>query len=111
MSFFGKLLGKGRPGTPRYREEQAAKLHGQPIKYVTEHIDSNEDIVGRGGSLSVVDGRLIIDSSGERLFICDAREVDVSWLMSGNGVVITGDNQLEGGRHRVLTVHFVYYRK
>ena len=112
MSIFGKLFGKTKkPGTPAYRAAEAMKLHGQPVKYVTEHIDGNEDIVGRGGSVSVVSDKLIVDSSGERLFICPIREVDVSWLMSGNGVVISGTNELEDGKHRSITVHFVYYRK
>lgn len=112
MSFFKKLFSLAKkPGTPAYRLEQAKKIHGQPIKYVTEHINGNEDIVGRGGSVSVVNDQLIVDSSGERLFICPAKEVEVSWLMSGNGVVISGANQLEDGRHRSITVHFVYYRK
>lgn len=102
---------KKKPGTPAYRAEQARKLHGQPVKYVTEHIDGNEDIVGRGGSVSVVDERLIVDSSGERLFICPIKELDTSWLMSGNGVVLHGANELEDGKLRTITVHFVYYRK
>lgn len=108
VSFFKR---KKKPGTPAYRAEQAIKLHGQPVKYVTEHINGNEDIVGRGGSVSVVDDKLIVDSSGERLFICPIRELDTSWLMSGNGVVLSGANELECGKHRTITVHFVYYRK
>ena len=112
MSFFKKLFGIGtKPGTPLYRVEEAKKIHGQPVKYVTERIDGNDDIVGRGGSVTVVDDRLIIDSSGERLFACPTREVDISWLMSGNGVIISGANLFEDGRKRTLTVHFVYYRK
>ena len=112
VSIFGKLFGKkNKPGTPAYRAEQARKLHGQAVKYVTEHVNGNEDIIGRGGSVSVVDDRLIVDSSGERLFICPIRELDASWLMSGNGVVLKGENLLEDGRQRTITVHFVYYRK
>ena len=112
MSFFKKLFKIGEnPDSTAYRVEQALKISGQPVKYVTERIDNNEDIVGRGGSVTAVDKELIIDSSGERLFVCDIKNVDISWLMSGNGVVVSGPNTLEGGRHRSLTVHFVYYRK
>ena len=89
MSFLKKLFGIGdKPGTPSFRLKQSMSVHGQPIKYVTEHIDGNENIVGRGGAVSVIDGNLVIDTSGERLFACDAKTVDVSWLMSGNGAVI-----------------------
>ena len=112
MSFFKKLFRIGsNPDSLAYRVEQAAKISGQPVKYVTERNDNNDDIVGRGGSVTAVDNELIIDSSGERLFVCAVKDVDISWLMSGNGVIVSGPNILEGGRHRTLTVHFVYYRK
>lgn len=112
MSFFKKLFRIGKkPGTPAYRYEQAAAIHGQAIKFVTEHVDGNENIVGRGGSVSLIDGNLMIDTSGERLFSCDARVVDISWLMSGNGAIISGPNALDSDKCRSLTVHFVYYRK
>ncbi|MBR2930991.1 MAG: hypothetical protein IKC32_07155 [Clostridia bacterium] len=111
-SFFKKLFKIGqKPGTPAYRIEQAKKIHGQAVKYVTERRDGNDDIVGRGGSVSLVDDRLIIDSSGERLFVCPVKSVDISWLMSGNGVIISGADMLRGGEERTVTVHFVYYRK
>ena len=106
MSIFNR---KKKPGTPAYRAEQAIKLHGQAVKYITEHIDGNENIVGRGGAVSVVDDKIIVDSSGERLFICPIRELDTSWLMSGNGAVISGPNLLEDGKKRTITVHFVYH--
>lgn len=112
MSFFKKLFKiESKPGSRAYRAEKARELHGQPIQYVTECKDCNEDVVGRGGSLAVHNGNFIVDSSGDRLFVCDIRDVDISWLMSGNGVIVKGPNQLEGGRLRVLTVHFVYHRK
>ena len=112
MSFFKKLFRIGsNPDSTAYRVEQALKISGQPVKYVTERINDNDDIVGRGGSVTAVDNELIVDSSGERLFVCEIKSVDISWLMSGNGVIISGPNSLEGGRNRTLTVHFVYYRK
>ena len=74
-------------------------------------LDGDDNIVGRNGSIAVVDGRIIIDTSGDRLFSCDIKRVDISWLMSGNGVIISGPNLLEDGKHRALTVHFVYHRK
>ena len=53
----------------------------------------------------------IVDSSGERLFSCKIRDLEASYLMSGDGVIIKGPNLLDGGKFRVVTVHFVYYRK
>ena len=112
MSFFKKLFKIGtKPGTYAYRKEKALELHGQAIQYVTERIDGNEDIIGRGGSLAVHEDTFIVDSSGDRLFVCEIKQLDISWLMSGNGVIIKGPNLLEDGRLRVITVHFVYHRK
>lgn len=112
MSFWKKLFGIGKkPGTAAYRIEEAKKVHGQAVKYVTERHDGNDDIVGRGGSVSVVGDDLIVDTSGDRLLVLPVKSTDISWLMSGNGVIISGPNKLEDGRMRTVTVHFVYYRK
>jgi hypothetical protein len=112
MNFWKRLFGIGtNPDSPAYKAEEARKLHGEAIRYVTERVDGNDDIVGRGGSIAVVDGRIIIDTSGDRLFSCDIKRVDISWLMSGNGVIISGANLLDDGRYRSFTVHFVYHRR
>ena len=112
MSFLKKLFGIGKnPESYAYKLDRAKELHGQAIKYVTERVDGNEDIIGRGGSLAIHEGTFIIDSSGDRLFVCDIKDLEISWLMSGNGAIIQGPNLLEDGRIRSMIVHFVYYRK
>jgi hypothetical protein len=112
MSFLKKLFGKNeKTDSPAFRLARARELHGQVIKYVTENRNGNEDVVGRGGALCLKDDKFIIDSSGDRLFMCEATMMDASYLMSGDGVIIRGPNLLEDGKERVLTAHFVYYRK
>lgn len=112
MSFFSKLFGKDKdPDSYAFRLERARSLHGQAIKYVTENRDGNEDVIGRGGSLCLKGDDFIVDSSGDRLFSCKVRDLEASNLMSGDGVVIKGPNSLEDGKLRIITVHFVYYRK
>ena len=112
MSFLKKLFGVGKnPNSYSYKLERARELHGQVIKYVTEHINDNEDVIGRGGALAVHDDKFIVDSSGDRLFVTEIKNLEVSWLMSGDGVIIKGPNVLENGKERTITVHFVYYRK
>ena len=112
MSIFDKLF-KKKNDTSSYafRLERARSLHGQVIKYVTERRGDNDDVVGRGGYLSVHEDKFIVDSSGERLFVCEIKDLEAATLMSGDGVVITGPNLLDGGKIRTITVHFVYYRK
>ena len=111
MSLFKKLFSKKSDKAGAGHKEQVLSLHGADIKYVTEYINGNDNVVGRGGKITVKDGVLLIDSSGERLFKCEVKNVGINFLMSGDGVIISGANDLEGGNARVLTVHFVYYRK
>ena len=112
MSFLSKLFGsRKKEGSYAYRLERAKELHGQVVKYVTERRNDNDDVVGRGGALTVKEDKFIVDTSGDRLFVTEIAELDVSWLMSGNGVIVSGPNLLEDGKPRTLTVHFVYHRK
>ena len=112
MSLFGRLFGsKNRTGSYAFRLSQAKSLHGKSVKYVTENRNGNEDVIGRGGAMAVHGDTFIVDSSGDRLFVCNIAELDVATLMSGDGAIISGPNLLENGKMRTVTVHFVYYRK
>ena len=52
MSFFSKLFGRDKnPNSYAFKLERAKSLHGQPVKYVTEHRNGNEDVIGRGGAM------------------------------------------------------------
>lgn len=112
MSFFKKLLKrKSKTDSFSFRLERARELHGQAVKYVTEHRNGNEDVIGRGGALCIHGDTFIVDSSGERVFSCLIKDLEANYLMSGDGVIIKGPNLLEDGKIRTITVHFVYYRK
>ena len=112
MSLFSRLFQKkDDPSSYSYRLKMAKSLHGQPVKYVTERRADNEDVIGRGGALAVHGDTFIVDSSGERLFVCNISELEVSTLMSGDGVIISGPNLLNNGEMRTVIAHFVYYRK
>ena len=78
MSMFSRLFSKKNdPKSYAYRLEKARSLHGQPVKYVTERRDDNEDVIGRGGALAVHGDTFIIDSSGDRLFVCNIADLEV----------------------------------
>ena len=112
MSFLKKLFGgRKNPSGYAYKYEQARSLHGQPVKFVTERRADNEDVIGRGGAMAVHEDTFIVDSSGERLFVCRIKDLEVSTLMSGDGVIVQGPNMLEDGKFRSIIVHFVYHRK
>ena len=112
MLIFKRIFGIGKkPESTAYRLERAKELHGQAVKYVTQRVDGNEEIIGRGGALAIHEDKFIVDSSGDRIFMCYIKDLEANWLMSGNGAVISGPNLLENGEIKTITVHFVYHRK
>lgn len=112
MSFLKRLFSVGKnPESYAYRLERARELHTQAVKYVTERKNDNEDVIGRGGSLAIHGDTFIVDSSGDRIFVCEIAHLEVARLMSGDGVVIKGPDLLSDGKIRTITVHFVNYIK
>ena len=112
MSIFSKLFGVDKnQNSYAFRLKRARELHGQAVKYVTERRGDNDDVIGRGGAMAVHGDKFIIDSSGERILVANIAELEASYLMSGDGVIITAPNLLEDSKIRSVTVHFVYYRK
>ena len=111
MSILEKLFGKKASNSASARKKRAMELHGQAIKYVTERVDDNDNVVGRGGSISVRNGQLLLFSSDNILLRADVTSLDASYLLSGDGVVLTAPNLEEGGRERRYVAYFVYYRK
>lgn len=111
MGLFEKLGLKKNPNSPSARRKRAGELHGQSIKYVTENVDGNDNVVGRGGSISVRNDELLLFSSDKILLRAAVPALEASYLLSGDGVVLTAPNIEEGGRERRYIAHFVYYRK
>ncbi len=87
------------------------ELHGQAIRYVTERRNDTDEIIGRGGCLSVRNGEFLLLSSGEILLRARVEELRAAYLLSGDGVVLTAPNLEEDGKERTVIAHFVYYRK
>lgn len=111
MGLFDKLIRKKAPNGTAARRHRALELHGQAIKYVTERVDENDNVVGRGGSISVRNDQLILFSSDKILLRANVSDLDASYLLSGDGVVLVAPNLEEAGRERRYVAYFVYYRK
>ena len=86
-------------------------LHGLVIKYVTEMRDGQEYVLGRGGNTAIHHGELIVLSSQKTVFRSKVNETQVSHLMSGDGVVISGRNLENNDTHQVVTAHFVDFNR
>ena len=110
-SFLKRIFGKKQEDSVAFRRERAAELNGLAIRYVTERIDGEDLVAGRGGCLSVRNGEFILLTSEKILFRAEVDLLDASRLMSGDGVVLTAPNLEENGKMRTYTAHFVYHRK
>lgn len=95
----------------KQNEARVLALHGKIIRYVTERVNGEELVLGRGGSTAVHNGQLIVLSSKEIVFRSLARETTVTYLMSGDGVTLTGANLERGGEVHTVTAFFVDYIK
>ena len=111
MGFLEKLVKRKAPNGSLARRSRAMELHGQAIKYVTERVDDNDNVVGRGGSISVRNGELLLFSSDKILLRADVSALDASYLLSGDGVVLTAPNLEDEGKTHSYIAYFVYYRK
>ena len=99
------------PGSKKDRNRRANALHGQTIRYVGEMKDGVENIVGRGGNASVRNGELLIFSSNDVIYRTPVGEVEISDLLSGDGVVLRGPDSVSGSPFRSITIYFVDYHK
>ncbi|MBR2340581.1 MAG: hypothetical protein IKA74_07115 [Clostridia bacterium] len=110
MFFFDKI-GQNKYGTVAFRRKRAKEIAGLAVKYVTQKVDDNDNVVGRGGSLAINKSEFILNTDKGVLFRAKIDKMDASFLLSNDGVILTGPNLEKGGEVESLTVHFVYYRK
>ena len=109
-AFLSGLFSKKQKEAQR-RRTMARELHGQVIRYVTTRKGDTDEVIGRGGNLTLRGDEFLLFSSGEILLRTPVASLDASYLMSGDGVVITAPNMEDGGREISLIAHFVYHRK
>ncbi len=103
------LFGSGKKKKENLSRTSA--LHGKVIRYVAEQKNGSEVVLGRGGSISVRDGMLIVFSSHEIIFRSECAETEVGYLLSGDGVILQADNMERGGVNQKITAFFVDHIK
>ena len=115
MGIFSKLKEKralkSDPSGKPFRWAMARRLAGQTIKYVTERVDGEDEVIGRGGSLSIRGDEFLVFASSDVLFRCRIDDMASSELLSKDGVILTAPDLEHGGRERTVIVYFVYYLK
>ncbi len=111
MGLFKKLTKSKNPDSKKYRRELAEQICGQHIKYVTERIDDVETVIGRNGGLNIRNEEFIVYASADVVFRCRLDDLQVSELLSKDGVVLSGPDLEHEGKERTIIAFYVYYRK
>ena len=85
------------------------RLHGKSIRYVSERLDGGDIVIGKSGSLTVKDGEILVFASSEIVFRADTDKVTAAELLSGDGVILTGEDKTKDGETRTVVVYYTYY--
>ena len=94
--------------------ELLAKIAGRIIRDVTSRgTDENgnpmETVLGKDGRINTLHDRIVISCGGTEVFRCDTALAKCGELMSLEGVVVTGPNQVTG-RTESVVAYYKYYR-
>lgn len=111
MGLFKRLTKSKNPDSKKYKREMAEMVCGQHIKYVTERINDVETVIGRNGGLNIRNDEFIVYASADVVFRCSLDELQVSELLSKDGVVLSGPDLEHEGKQRTIIAFYVYYRK
>ena len=95
----------------RYKRELADKICGHSMKYVTVASGDRGDVViGKDCTCRVADGYFTVtDGNGDLIYKVSMDNVKLFELMSLDGAVISGDDEITG-EQREITAHYSYYR-
>lgn len=90
--------------------EGLERLDGKLITYAVRRDPDGEIVIGKDGRICAATERLELRfSDGSVPFACPAITAQCGELMSRNGVLITGDDEVTGKRISVVA-YYKYYR-
>ena len=95
--------------SPGYRREAAARYDSKLLKYVTERGDAGDVVIAKDAYICVKAGWVFVNSETESLFKCRDDTVTSGELMSHDGVIFTGFDEISG-KERSIVCYFKYYR-
>ncbi|MBE6551488.1 MAG: hypothetical protein E7665_05060 [Ruminococcaceae bacterium] len=110
MNLFKRLFPNKNENSKSYKRDKAKSYDGKILRYVTEMTENGDVIIGKSGDITVKEGKLIVCAGGKKLFEGVGEEITCGDLMSLDGVVITGFDDVEN-RERSIIAYFKYYRK
>ncbi len=115
MGLFDKFRkAKPKENSLAYRRDMAKKLDGKHIKYVTERTalaggGVDDLVIGRSGALIVKEDTLLVYASADVLARFKIDALSASELLSGDGVILGGEDLEHGSAVRTLIAYYTYY--
>lgn len=109
MSFFS-IFSKKNPASLAYKRNMAQMISNKRIKYVGEKINGVEEVIGKGGSISIREDEILVFASADVLLRAKIADMNASELLSKDGVIITAPDLERGGVVRTIVIYYVYYR-
>ena len=110
---FKKLYKKLFPdryyASPAYRREAAARFDSKLLKYVTERLETGDVVLCKDAYICVKAGWVFVNSETDSIFKCADDQVQSGELMSHDGVIFTGYDEIQG-TERSIVCYFKYYR-
>lgn len=92
-----------------YRREAAARYDRKLLKYVTERHESGDVVLCKDAYICVKAGYVFVNSETQSIFKCPDDLVQSGELMSHDGVIFTGYDEIQG-KERSIICYFKYYR-
>ena len=110
---FKKLYQKLFPdryyASPAYRREAAARFDSKILKYVTERTEKGDVVLCKDAYICVKAGWVFVNSETDSIFKSADDRVQSGELMSHDGVIFTGYDEIQG-KERSIVCYFKYYR-
>ena len=110
---FNKLYRKLCPNryynSPGYRREAAAQYDKKLLKYVTERLETGDVVLARDAYICVSAGFVFVNNEEKSIFKCRDEAVQCGELMSHDGVILTGFDEISE-KERSIVCYFKYYR-
>ena len=104
------FLSKKDPSSLAFKKNMAQMISNKRIKYVGEKINGVEEVIGKGGSISIRDDEILVFASADVLLRTKIADMNAAELLSKDGVIITAPDLEHGGKERTIVVYYVYYR-
>lgn len=96
-------------------EDVLRQMDGREIKYVTHRVKQEdgtvkEEILGKRGRIVVLNDEIVVMCGEKDVFRCKVADAVYYTLLSGDGITVSGLNQISG-EYADIIVYYTYYRK